>query len=57
MDYAVCYIVWPDGTYVAKDDYVESDWTHKSDDYMAVWVDSNLSDDEVASLLRRVVNA
>ncbi len=54
---AVCYIVWPDGTYVAKDDYVESDWTHKSDDYLAVWVDSNLSDDEIASILRRVVNA
>jgi len=39
------YIVWPDGVWVSAEDFLESDWYHKSDDCRTVKVPDNVEED------------
>jgi len=33
MEDRVAVIIWPDGTYIEKEDFDEAEWYFKSDDY------------------------
>jgi len=39
------YIVWPNGIWVSAEDFLESDWHHKSDDYRIVEVPDSVEED------------
>ena len=43
------YYVWPDGTWVSEDDYIDSDYLHMSDDWFILPLPTWLSDDDIAN--------
>lgn len=43
---------WPDGCWVDRDEYVSSDWGHRSDDYGLLVLPPDSSDEEVDFIVR-----
>jgi len=41
------YYVWPDGTWVSEDDYIDSDYLHMSDDWFLLPLPITLDEDQV----------
>lgn len=50
------YRIWPDGTYVNEDDYVESDYAHMSDDWfllpLPAWFSEETIDDAITNAIQ-----
>ena len=43
--------IWPDGTWLLRDEYSEHEWQWAGDDYRIVQVSSYLEEDEIDELI------
>ena len=47
--------VWPDGSWMLKEDYCENICRYKGDDFFSMFVEEILEDDEIDKLVYAVV--
>ena len=47
--------VWPDGTWMFKEDYCENEYRFKGDDFFSMFVEEALEDDEIDNLVLEAV--